>query len=65
MTPAHHPQPTAKIYAFPQQRMASADARRKAQFAAEMRLAAQAPVVQTGAWYHDEAVQDAQKGRKS
>ncbi|GBD49765.1 DUF2735 domain-containing protein [Methylopila sp. Yamaguchi] len=58
MTSAHSPQPTAKIYSFPQNRIAAADARRKAQFAAEIRAAVQAPVVQTGAWYHDEAIRD-------
>jgi hypothetical protein len=54
---------TAKIYQFPTGGRAAAD--RRAAARTDERAAARAPVtVAGGAWYHDAAIQDADRSRK-
>ena len=59
------PRPSAKIYQFPTQGRESAGRRKPAQQASEAYyLGKSSEIMVTGAWYHDAAIKDEDRGRK-
>jgi hypothetical protein len=59
------PRPTAKIYQFPLQAREPQERRKLAQQAVVAQYLIISPdVVPTGAWYHDAAIKEDDRGRK-